>query len=532
MKFLQCLFVVLFIQSMIAQTDSKRVNLGPNVNSSVSELRPFITVDGKSLYMIRDHHPGNLTPNSTNSQDVWVCYLKEDGSWTRALHLGKPFNTQNNNAVFNVSPDNNTFVIRGAWEDGEYQGSGVSVIRKKEKGYSDPEKLVIKEFAKYSDMGTYNGAYMCPDGKTILFYFSNTANDEVSDIYVSFKVEREKDKKVKSMKDFAKMVSKILNNDTWTEPKSLGSVINTPYDEMAPFIASDMTTLYFSSARPGGLGNNDIYMSRRLDDTWEKWSEPVNLGNTINSDDWDSFYSLDAKGEYAYLVSSKNSLGESDIVKVKLKEELRPSPVVLITGTVYNGKTKKPIGASIEYENLSDGKNAGFANSDPESGSYKIVLPYGKNYGFRASADKFISVSDNIDLTKVEQYTEIKRDLYLFPLEVGQTIRLNNIFFDFGKATLRQESFPELDRLVEIMKENTKMEIELSGHTDNVGSDADNLKLSDDRAKSVRDYIVSKGIKAERINAKGYGESKPVADNGTEEGRQENRRVEFTILKN
>lgn len=522
---------LLFCLSAFAQ-ENKQINLGPNVNSTAAELRPFITVDGKALFMIRDHHPQNITASSSTSQDIWVSYLNADSSWSKAEHLGRPFNTQSANGVFNVSPDYTKFVIRGAWSDGEYEGNGVSVIRKKENGFSDPEKFVIKNFSKYADMGNYNGAFLCPDGKTMLFYFADKLNNNRSNIYVSFKIEKEKGKKAKSFKDFTKMVSKFLNNDTWTEPKSLGAVINTDADEMAPFMAADMTTLYFSSARPGGLGNNDIWMSKRLDDTWENWSTPVNLGAGINTDDWDSYYSLDARGEYAYLVSSKNSIGESDIVKVKLKEEIRPNPVVLITGTVYNSKTKEPIGASIEYENLSDGKNAGFAASDPSTGAYKIVLPYGKNYGFMASAEKFISVSDNMDLTKVEKFVEIKRDLYLVPFEIGQTIRLNNIFFDFGKATLRPESYPELDRLVAIMSDNDKMQIELSGHTDNVGSAADNLKLSDDRAKAVTEYLVAKGIKAERIASKGYGETKPVAGNETEEGKQLNRRVEFTILKN
>jgi hypothetical protein len=256
------------------------------------------------------------------------------------------------------------------------------------------------------------------------------------------------------------------------------------------------------------------------------------LGGTINTNDWDAYYTLDARGEEAYMTNGKNSLGGSDIVKIKLITELRPNPVVLIRGKVYNAKTKETIGANIEYENLKDGKNAGVANSDPLTGEYKIVLPYGVNYGFLAYTDKFISVSDNLDLSSVAAYQEITRDLYLVPLEVGSTIRLNNIFFDIGKATLRSESYPELDRLIGIMTENSKMVIELSGHTDNVGSSDANLKLSNDRAQSVVDYVVSKGIEVGRLTAKGYGETKPLTANDTEEGKQLNRRVEFTILKN
>ena len=180
---------------------------------------------------------------------------------------------------------------------------------------------------------------------------------------------------------------------------------------------------------------------------------------------------------------------------------------------------------------LASGEELGIARSEPETGSYQIILPYGKNYGFLALAQGFISVSDNLDLTEVAEYKEIQKDLYLAPVEVGEIVRLNNIFFDYDKATLRPESFPELDRVVEFLKTNPKVVIELSGHTDDRGSDNYNLNLSQNRAKTVVDYVISKGIDKSRLVAKGYGKSKPVATNETEEGRQLNRRVEFEILK-
>jgi len=289
--------------------------------------------------------------------------------------------------------------------------------------------------------------------------------------------------------------------------------------------------LYFSSNREGGLGDNDIWKTTRLDDTWQNWSAPQNLGATINSDAWDAYFSLDAKGEYAYMTSSKNSLGGSDIVKIKLAVENKPQPVVLIKGRVLNKSTNAPIQASIRYEDLSTGKNEGIAISDPVAGKYQIALPYGKNYGFNASADGFMPVSENIDLSKVSEYKEMIRDLYLLPIEKGQVVRINNVFFEFAKAELKLESFPELNRLVELMQKNPNMKIELGGHTDNVGSEESNLKLSSDRTLSIQTYLVSKGIVADRIKAKGYGKSSPVVDNDTEEHRALNRRVEFTILE-
>lgn len=523
-------FAITQLGAQTHTTVSKTVleNLGPNVNSYASELHPVISADGKTLYFVRDGHSVNYS-----SQDAWYCEKNGD-SWGPAIHPKEPINYHGKSSgISNVSTDNNQLLVRGAFEDGEYVGNGLSVIERNKKGeWKDPRKLEIVNFVKYAAMGNYNNSVLTPDGKHLLFAFSDNANKGNHELYVSHLVLKDKWHKPNSIKDFTKFVSKALNNNTWTEPEKIKQLSLWDYNEFAPFMAADGVTMYFSSNKPGGYGNQDIWMSKRLDDTWQNWSEPVNLGPTINSDAWDSYYTLDAKGEDAYLTSDKNSFGGGDIVKVKLVTELRPNPVVLITGNVYNAKTKEPLGASIEYENLVDGKNVGVAQSNPSTGQYKIVLPYGKNYGFMAYAEKHVSVSDNLDLTAVAEYKEIKRDLYLVPLEVGSTIRLNNIFFDVGKASLRPESYPELDRLAGLMTQNSKMQIEISGHTDNVGSDEANLKLSEDRSKAVTEYLVSLGIKTERILYKGYGETKPLASNDNEEGKQLNRRVEFTILKN
>lgn len=514
---------------LFGQDGPAHENLGPNINSATGELTFLISANGKACYYVRDSHTENFS-----KQDVWYSYLGADGKWVPAIHLGSPINSRGQNGgIFAVSVDENQLLIRGAWVDGEYEGSGISMLSKTKKGtWGDPKKLEIANFNKYSEMGSYNTARLSNDGKTLLFSFSDKSNDENGDIYVSHLTLKEKWSKPKSLKDVGNFLNKLVKNNTWSEPRKIVKLSLKNADEIGPYLASDGVTLYYSSNKEGGYGSNDIWMSRRLDSSWQNWSEPVNLGPKVNTKNWDSYYVLDAKGEYGYLSSSLNSLGGSDVVRVKLAEEVRPNPVVLISGKVYNAKTKEPMSAEIEYENLSDGLNAGVAVSNPSTGEYRIVLPYGKNYGFLGFAEKFIPVSDNLDLTSVAEYKEIERDLYMVPLEVGSTIRLNNIFFDFGKATLRPESYPELDRLVGYMTKNSKMQIELSGHTDNVGSDEANLKLSDDRAKAVTAYIVSKEIKAERIQTKGYGETKPVGTNDTEEGRQLNRRVEFTILKN
>jgi OmpA-OmpF porin, OOP family len=503
-------------ENIIKSTTVVKVeNMGSNINTALPELRPTISADGNMLFFIVENDPMNTKYNSIrNSQDIWYSIRDSFGNWGPARHMGYPLNSYFYNAVFWISPDKNRMLIRNAFIDGDYAGNGVSMSYRKSNGsWSKPQALMIRNYQKY-DKGKQNGATMAHDGKTLLLYMTEEKGSYNSDIYVSF----------------------LQPDSSWSEPKSLGKKINlAKYNEMTPYLAADGITLYFSSDRPGGLGDNDIWMAKRLDDTWQKWSDPANLGAPINTPDWDAFFTLDAGGEYAYLTSSDSSgFGESDIVRVKLLEKEKPEPVVIVDGNVYNKKTGQPLSASLIYETLPDGTEAGNGISSPEDGSFKIVLPYDKNYLIRASANKFFAISENLNLDSLvkEGNRQIHKDLYLVPIEIGQVFRLNNVFFDFDKWDLRPESFVELDRVVKLLNENPSMEIELSAHTDSFGSDDYNFKLSDNRAKSCMEYILSKGIISNRVTSQGYGETKPVAENDTPENRQLNRRVEFKITKN
>ena len=489
-------------------------NLGPAVNSPLPELRPTVSADGNLLFFICENHPFNTKYNSVpNSQDIWFSERDSAGKWSEAVHLGSPLNTMQYNAVYWISPDNNRILIRGAFDEGAFLGKGVSMCVLDKRGrWSQPNMLRIRNYDKY-DRGRQSGATMAHDGQTLLLYMTPEQGGFNNDIFACF----------------------LQKDGSWSEPKTLGKTINLPdYDEMTPYLASDGVTMYFSSNRPGGLGDNDIWMTKRLDKSWQKWSDPVNLGSPINTENWDAFFTLDAGGEYAYLTTNLNTYGESDIVRVKLLEREKPNPVVMVSGNVYNAKTKQPLSADLIYETLPDGIEAGNGVSNANDGSFKIVLPYDKNYSIRAKADKFFAVSENLNLDSLIKagYKEIHKDLYLVPIEIGQIVRLNNVFFDFDKFNLRSESFVELDRVVTLLNENPNIEIEMSAHTDSRGSDEYNFTLSDNRAKSVMDYILSKGIAKSRITSKGYGETKPVATNDTDEGRQLNRRVEFKIMKN
>ncbi|MEO9533416.1 MAG: OmpA family protein [Crocinitomicaceae bacterium] len=483
-------------------------NVDPHINTAYTEILPIISPDGNTLYFVRSDHPQNHS-GSMKSQDVWMADVTNGMTNANAVRVPKPLNTQQYNMIAGVSPDGNSMLIKGIFDkDMNYAKKGYSMVYRTATGWSEPEAIDIENYENMAK-GAYVGAYWTQDGKHLVMSFSESSTNNSQDLYVSHKED----------------------NGTWTRPKKLGATINTDGDDHSPFLASDGKTLYFSSNRDGGLGNNDIWMSKRKDDSWTNWTEPVNLGEEINTDQWDAYYSIDAQGKYAYMASSKNSNGKEDIVRIKLKEEVQPDPVVLIKGKVLNQKTNEPVDAIISYNGIVDGKNYGTARTNPATGEYTIVLPYGNNYDFTASAANYIGVSDNLDLTDVGEYKVIERDLYLVPIEVGATVRLNNIFFETGKDGLKNESFTELMRVVEFLKSNPNVKIELSGHTDNVGDKNFNKTLSQKRADTVLAYLTANGIDKSRLVAKGYGMEKPVAENATEEGKAMNRRVEFTILE-
>ena len=483
--------------------DGPPEKLGENVNSSYTEQSPIISPDGNMIYFNRKRHPGN-TGGVNDENEIWFSTQKQDGTWDVAYNIGPPLNNANNNFVCTVTPDDNTLLVANVYNTDGTLGAGVSMTNRTARGWSFPVKQEIDGFYNNSRFVAF---CMSSSGKYMLMAVDRNDTKGEMDLYVSFR----------------------KGDNSWTEPKNLGGTVNTGVDDFAPFLATDDKTLYFSSYGHPGFGSADIFITRRLDDTWTNWSKPKNIGKAVNTESWDAGYTIAAKGDYAYFNSSKD--GSSDLYRIKLPQVLRPDPVVLISGKVFDKKDGKPIEAVVYYEYLKDGKEAGIARSNPLTGEYKIVLPYGYKYGFRAFKLDYVSVNENLDLSEVKEYKKIERDLYLVPLEIGQVVRLNNIFFEFGKSVLKEESYPELDRVVQLMNDNPSISIELSGHTDNVGSDAANLSLSQSRSQAVVEYLISKSIGKDRLVAKGYGETQPVASNDTEEGRELNRRVEFRILK-
>ena len=482
-----------------------KIFLSIDVNSDYPELTPLVSPDGEKLFFVRENDPGNTNYPLDECQDIWMSKLEPDGTWGRARHLNAPFNQNFNNSIIGFSSDGNTRYIKGYYQKGVWKKNGFSSTHLTKNGWTTPVGIDVKNYDRMLHETTTVSNYMHTDNNILLTSFLAKKSSS-HDIFVSFK----------------------NGVNSFTEPLKLGLCTDN-YDEISPFLASDGITLYFASDRPDGYGDFDIWMTRRLDETWMKWSEPVNLGPEINSAGWDAYYTIPASGDVAYMISKGE--GGDDICKITLKEELRPKPVVLVKGKVFNRNTNQPIAAEITVQNLLDGSAIATANSNEETGEYQIILPQGGNYGFNASVQGCYALSENMNTQELGEYSELQKDLYLVPIEKGQIVRLNNIFFDFNKYELKPESFPELNRVVEMMNTNPGLKIEIGGHTDDIGTDESNKVLSQNRASAVKNYLCLRGISGDRITAIGYGEQLPVSDNSTENGRALNRRVELKITE-
>lgn len=481
-----------------------RISLGSGVNCSGGDLSPVITANGKRLYFGRYPFSGNM--GDTTTEDIWYTDLQKDGSWGTAQNAGSPLNNEGANFLISISPDENSVLLGNTYSNtGRPRGAGVSSSVKTSQGWSIPKEVRIDN---YYNRHRFSESCLDPSGMVLMMAIQRDDSRGQKDLYFS----------------------RRKSDGTFSVPTSCGPNINTWGSEMSPFLAADGATLYFASDGRRGFGGVDIWMTRRLDDTWTRWSEPKNLGPSINSPEWDAYYTVPARGDYAYLCGMNPENGSADLYRIKLTKGVQPNPVVLVSGRVIDASTKKPIATNVEYESLTKSKIIGIARSEPDQGAYKIVLPAGDLYGFRAEAPGYYPVSDRLDTRNLTDYAELTRDLFLVPIRKNETIVLNNLFFDFGKADLRQESFAELDRLAQFLVESPKITIELSGHTDNVGGDAANKVVSQERVNAVKLYLQGRSVADARMKAVGYGKTKPLAPNVSEEGRQRNRRVEFKIL--
>ena len=482
-------------------------NLGKGVNSKTGEVAPVITPDGKTLYFTRLGH--DLNKGKNKAQDVWFSKVQTDGTWGESENINEPINTAENNAVTTISADGKSIYVLNIYMPDGTLRQGLSVSKRNKLGWELPKEVKISDYYNKEKVVEFS---LAPNGKVLVMSCERMDSFGSRDLYVSF-----------------------LTNELWSKPLNMGVNINTAEDEGSPFIAADSKTLYLSTAGFPGYGKNDIFLTKRLDSTWTNWSEPENIGDLINTSKWDGYFTIPASGEHAYFSSDELSIGKEDIFRIKLFPSIRPDPVAIISGTVINAFDKKTISAEVVMELLNDstGTDKIVAEFDPETGEYKMVVPLKKAYSLNASKKGFISISENLDLSKDRRFREIKKNISLIPIKEGQTMVLNNLFFNQSKFDILFSSYPELNRIIKLMQEYPTMQVIIEGHTD--GSDENmilNVKLSQERANEVKKYLVEKGqIDTKRIQTKGWGQSKPIASNATEETRKKNRRVEFTILK-
>lgn len=583
MKRLAVITLLALVHSSFAQQFTERyelVNMGKNVNTHYHEAAPIISPDGNTLYFFVDGHPEN-TFGKDGSQDIWVSKRNDKGEWGAPEHLRNPFNNSRSNQVFSVMADGTLFIKGGKGKDEK----GFSLVT----GNSLTE-LDVKEFTKMNQ-GRFYGASMSADRKHIILYFSEREGSAISDLYASH----------------------AQPDGSYSRPVKLK--LSHSLDDFAPFIGQDQKTLYYSSARPGQgrQGAADIYVCKRLDDTWENWSEPVNMGRPINTAAMDAYFSMDQNGNvFVSRANSRIDGGNLDLfmlvpkeIKIQLvgnvfdektkenlaanvslrlpdkepvslktdnsgkfetrlpeidaysltasldgympKDEqyklprferdttlmvdiyLTPIPKKLILmGDVYNKKTEQLMTANLNITVKEDRKIK--MNLSADGGKYEKEISKLGWYIITASAEGFLNSTDSVWINSAE-VTPVIKDMYLQPIEVGLTVRLKNVYFDFDKTTLKPESFVELDKVVDFLQKNPTVEIEIAGHTDFKGTDEYNFNLSQGRCQSVVDYIVSLGIDSYRLTPHGYGESKPIDTNETDAGRANNRRVEFTVLK-
>ncbi len=472
------------------------------INSPFPEYVPLITADESVLYFTskrEDTYGGGVDlKNGEYFEDIYFSE-KINGKWSKARNAGPPLNTKTHDAGAGLSPDGHTmFIYKGDKDNGD-----ILVSYLVDGKWSKPEGLGKNINTKFHE----SAACVSPDGNTLYFVSDRPGGIGQRDIYTS---------------EFDMVTRK------WKPAVNLGSVINTPYDEEGVFMHPDGRTLYFSSKGPGNIGGYDVFYSVKTD---EGWSTPVNIGYPVSTPDDDVFFTVSASGEHAYYSSFKKSgKGEKDIYLVTFDPGTRKAgEMAILKGTIRNDANGQPITARIELIDLDKSEHIGNFYSDSRTGKYLLSLPAGKTYGAIAYADGFVFKAERMEIPDHAEYREINVDLRLQPMDVGLNVVLTDVVFESGKATLLPESERMLDRLVKLMEENEKLEVEIGGHTDNTGDANANLQLSDRRAQSVVDYLVAHGVKKQRLKAVAYGQSSPIASNETPEGREKNRRIEFRI---
>jgi outer membrane protein OmpA-like peptidoglycan-associated protein len=479
------------------------VNLGPNINSKNDEYWPSLSADEQTLVFTRLMPINSNNPDAfRNRQEDFYYSTFKDGQWTPSQPVGPPINTPGNEGAQSISADGKFMVFTGCDRRDGYGSCDLYFSRKEGDKWSVPQNMgrPVNTSAKETQPS------LSADGKT-LYFSSNRPNGKGGlDIWKS------------TLKD----------NGTWSEPENLGDSINTSFDEQSPFIHPDNKTLYFSSNGWPGLGRFDLFVSHKKDD--DTWTTPKNLGYPINTHFNEEGLIVNARGNKAYYSSTRDGEGGRDLFSFDLYNEVRPDPVSYMKGKVFDAETYFPLKAHFELTDLASNTVVTDAWSDAVDGTFLICIPSGKDYALNVNKNGYLFYSDHFTMTTGDFTKPFLKDVPLQVIKVGEKVIMRNIFFDYDSYVLKPESKSELAKLLVFLTDNPKLTIEISGHTDNKGSAEYNKKLSENRALAVVTFLINNSIDSKRITSSGYGDTQPIADNDTDEGRALNRRTEFKVI--
>ena len=517
-------------------------SLGPAINTKLDEVAPIISSDVKTLYFDRKNSPENVG-GVNDEDDIWFSKADTNGNWLPAVNIGSPLNNKYNNFVQSITPDGNTLLIGNVYNLDGGMAPGASISNRTKDGWSFPEKQNIKNFKNDNQFVNY---FLTNDNKFLLIAMENSSSYGGLDLYVSFRT----------------------GENNWSEPQNLGAVINTAANDYSPFLASDGVTLYYSTSGISGYGKEDVFMSRRLDDSWLNWSEPQNLGNEFNTKGSETKFTIPASGEHIYFSSTENSIGLNDFFRIKLPEEVQPVDITThnveigntkfayyavpfkssfdsLKGVVRNDLNEKNINkATLYLIDTITGDTIAFSTTN-DNGKFEMTVPKRDDESIDERDLQLVIVGDGYEKKVINIDAQYFESEYLIvgnvdtkmkvEMKVEKVIEFHNIYFDYGKAELNQNSISVLDKIVQIMNENKKMVIELSAHTDCQSSSDFNFNLSQKRATNAKNYIISNGISQDRIAAKGYGKTRLLTHcdclKCTEDEHALNRRIEVKILK-
>ncbi|MFD2872236.1 OmpA family protein [Mucilaginibacter ximonensis] len=485
-----CIFAIDALQHPVP---FKPINMGPNINTAADEYSPVSTADDKTIIFTRQ---------IAQNEDFYQAN-KVDNQWQKAVYLSDRINTPNyNEGSESVSQDGKFLFFTGCNRPDGKGRCDIYVTTKKNDDWGKPFSLS----PPVNTSGWESQPSISADGRTLYFVSNRKGGYGGYDIWKS-----------------------TLTDKGWSEPENLGPNVNTPNNEQSPFIHPDDSTLYFCSNGWPGMGNQDLFVSRLAKDG--KWQVPKNLGYPINTNGDESGLSLTAGGAYAFFSSNKlDGYGGFDIYTFEMPPDLRPHMVTYVKGFVSDAKSHQPLEAAVEIIALENNHPVYRDFSSADKGDFLATITAGKNYGLNISKSGYLFYSDNFSLVGHTSSNPFFITALLEPIEIGNKVILKNIFFDTNKYQLQPDSRAELQKLIEFMELNPTVKIEISGHTDNVGNDELNQTLSENRAKSVYNFLISGKIDPSRMVFKGYGKTQPIASNDNDENRAKNRRTEFKII--